>query len=396
MGYLKFQSIDPVTGNEIWADSDTGVTEMRPNTRTTTQTQSIPATNTGPTTTLGAIAAPTIASSSPETARASGAGTVGNTTARATQSPGIGAGRDDSAKPTSNGTQQLINASFNGPITPQPNILDQYASYTYQISWYLLTPDQVTGLSENRLDPVRWQLLVQDGGAPTTTTTAGYSNFGKSTTTGRNKFFSYDYYIDNLVIEAVLPLKGTHSANGNQSIEFKLTEPNGISLLANLYSAIDDLYKSQNISSKGDYLTAAYCLGIRFFGYDDKGNLVQGNRNGAISEKYYPFRLKSINFRLTNRVIEYTIQGNPIPYNIGFGSDRGTIPFAFNLSGQTLDELFNGKEQAVTKASGEDGRTDTKGIPKAPFLAGTNIPASIDTENLGVSKTVSNNGWGEG
>ena len=59
------------------------------------------------------------------------------------QSAGAGAPRDDNVSPTTNTTQQILNANFNQVIKPQPNVLDQFASYTYGISWYLLTPLQI-------------------------------------------------------------------------------------------------------------------------------------------------------------------------------------------------------------------------------------------------------------
>ena len=57
-------------------------------------------------------------------------------------------GNDNTPPTTSNSTQQVINQSFaSQPIMPQPNVLDQYASYTYAISWWLLTPDQYNSLT---------------------------------------------------------------------------------------------------------------------------------------------------------------------------------------------------------------------------------------------------------
>ena len=55
-----------------------------------------------------------------------------------TTSAGAAAPRDDNTGPTSNSTQQLINDAFGpyGLIKPQPNVLDQYASYTYKASVY--------------------------------------------------------------------------------------------------------------------------------------------------------------------------------------------------------------------------------------------------------------------
>lgn len=301
--------------------------------------------------------------------------------------PGAGAGRDDTGGPTSNSTQQMINDAFNGPIKPQPNILDKYASYTYQLSWYLLTPDQFEGLSKktSRINTNDWQLLVQSGGAPTTTT-GPYSNFTRNTTTGRSQYFPYDYYLDGLVLTNSLLGKGTNSAVNLLDIQFKVTEPNGITLVNNLYEAVSNLYKSAGITDTASYQVAQYVMGIRFYGYDDQGNLVQGNNGGmgdpsAIVEKYYPFRLTGLTFRMANRVIEYTCTGTPINYVVGSSSQRGTIPHNFALAGQTLDELFNGKQgNSADQVSNEDGRKDSSNVNSSNMWKSRSGP--IDSTTL--------------
>ena len=296
---------------------------------------------------------------------------------------GVGARPDDSPGPTANGTAQIINASFSQRITPQPNILDQYASYTYAISWYLLTPDQYNEMTvSQKRNCASWQLLVQSGGAPVTAS-AGVVGI-------RNQFFNQDYYLDDLEIDSVIPLKGTGAANTATDIRFKITEPNGISLLQNLYKAVSTLYKQQNVAKTPNYPMAQYCLAVRFYGYNEAGELAQvgtaaggntpnANTNSntdkrAVVEKFYPFVISNIRFKVTNKMIEYELLAKPIPHFYNKSQDRGTIPFAFELVGETVSELLIGKPVG-TQYPREDGRATSP----SPSQAG---PQRVSTPSV--------------
>jgi hypothetical protein len=193
---------------------------------------------------------------------------------------GAAANRDDNTVPNSNATAQILNASFNQRIVPQTNVLDDYASYTYAISWYLLTPDQYNEMVRSqKKNCASWQLLMQSAGAPTQQ--AGATSSSTAATAGRNQFFSLDYYMDDLEIDSLIPLKGTGAANTATNIRFKVTEPNGITLIENLYKAVSSLYKQKNVNKNANYPMAQYCLVVRFYGYNDAGELVTTGRRGT-------------------------------------------------------------------------------------------------------------------
>ena len=63
------------------------------------------------------------------------------TTPTAANLPGIGSLNEDSGTSTPSSIAQQLNVSSPsvGKITPQSNVLDQYASYTYSLSLYLIT-----------------------------------------------------------------------------------------------------------------------------------------------------------------------------------------------------------------------------------------------------------------
>ena len=156
-------------------------------------------------------------------------GTINNTdvTNPATNA-GVGAGSADVAQPSKNSTAQEIDNVFSnaGTIVPQPNILDQYASYTYQASFYLMKPEAFQSMvNARKFNPAGSQLLFQDGGAAVT---------------GRNPYFTNDYYIDRFEIASTISGKGTGTAHNANTIKMTVTEPNGITLLENLDKAVTE------------------------------------------------------------------------------------------------------------------------------------------------------------
>jgi hypothetical protein len=314
-----------------------------------------------------------------------------------TTQAGVAANRDDNTAPNNNATAQIINSSFNQRIVPEPNVLDEYASYTYAITWYLLTPDQYNEMVRSqKKNCASWQLLMQSGGAPTQ---AAGVTANSNATAGRNSRFSQDYYIDDLEIDSLVPLKGTNAANTATDIRFKVTEPNGITLIENLYKAVSDLYKEKNVSKQANYPMAQYCLVVRFYGYNELGELVTTGRRGtggktnltdpkAIVEKFYPFVITNIKFRIPkDRVVEYEVQAKPIPHFYNKSQDRGTIPFAFELTGETVGQVLRGKPVGtVYPASSGERRTTsqpTSSAPSQPAASVNDISASAGVDANG-------------
>lgn len=324
-----------------------------------------------------------------------------------TTQAGAAANRDDNTRPNTNATTQIINAKFNQRIVPRPNVLDAYASYTYAITWYLLTPDQYneTIISQKK-NCASWQLLMQSGGAPTQQ--AGATSTSSTATAGRNQFFSNDYYMDDLEIDSLVPLKGTGAANTATNIKFRVTEPNGITLIENLYKAVSTLYKQKNVSKQANYPMAQYCLAVRFYGYNDNGELVtissrsaggSGNLTDsqAVVEKFYPFVITNIKFRIPkDRVVEYEVEGKPIPHFYNKSQDRGTIPFAFELVGETVDQVLRGKPVGtVYPVSPGERRDSPSPNTSAPSNPRPSPGASVNDISASAGVDVNGNFTGE-
>ena len=273
--------------------------------------------------------------------------------------PGAAAGSDDSAASSGLNTvaadlQKIYNTE-NEKITVQPNILDRYASYTYNISIYLTTPAQYQSLITNKRKSVSGlSLLMSSAGYPSgnPSDAQNLTQFGTgqpitSAVPGRNQFFPLDFYLDNVNLRTMINGKATGSAHSATELNFRVIEPNGITFIQNLAAATDALSLSSGVPDA--YLGQVYLMVIRFYGYDETGKLVQPTRESnanqsdrtAIAEKFIPFIFTNIKFRITNRLTEYECQAICPQNMIGTGQQRGVIPYNIELNSKTLGELLS-------------------------------------------------------
>jgi hypothetical protein len=337
---------------------------------------------------------------------------------------GTGAASDDQRSGNSpteqtNITRTRLDALYGSPITTQDNILDNFASYTYSLSWYLVDPEAYRRLIAQQKKSLNgFYLLVQSAGigqgasqTPTENQQLSLNQQSPEVNAlagGRSQFFPFDYYIDNFETE-VLYSAGTasQSAAAFKNVSFTLTEPNGLTLLPNLYRACENLITAGGqlyaTDDKINYAAALFCMVIRFYGYDDNGVLqapitnVAGNTDSrAVIEKFIPFTLKKIDFSVGSRMVEYTIEGAAPEVRTGLSTNRGSIPQDFSFSGVTVQDILVGtKPVPGTGANAGDGRPQTavpeaQATPAAAAKADSAPKPTTDTVATGLVAALAN------
>jgi hypothetical protein len=263
-----------------------------------------------------------------------------------------------------------INAIFGGErarIDTQDNQLDKYASYSYSISIYLMSPTDYARLIRTKQKNLAgYNLLIQSAGIPLSTgfgSTPGFvgGDTGevpgattRSLDAGRNQYFQEDFYIDDLRLRSVISGKGTAGPHNVVSMEFRIIEPNGITLLPRLFKATQAYVASQVGTGEQNYAAQNFLMVIRFYGYDQDGNQyvpIKGARTDAqgnpvttpqVIEKFIPFQFTAIKFRVADRLTEYQCEA-VCPQNlIATGPARGVIPYNVEITSKTLKELLSG------------------------------------------------------
>lgn len=316
------------------------------------------------------------------------AGTPGNTELKT--KPGTST-RDDAANNSTATRQAEVNASEASlvKIIPQPNVLDDYYSYSYQISVYLANDSQYKRLLfGNNLKLDGYQLLFQTGGAPLNRDgvrpqpAAGTIDQDGGTVPpeernypdgGRNPFFDNDFYIDSVTLENLLPAGGAGGAHFNSELKFTLIEPQGITLLERLRDAVEN-HSPKNENGKVNYLAATYVMAVRFYGYDQSGNIVMPIRGGltvgnqtsdtaAVVEKIIPFQIVNIDWTIGSKTTSYEWKCKPVGLNIAGSTARGTIPYDLQLNAASVEKLLSGqaKYTSTSAPAAQPGASTTTG-----------------------------------
>jgi hypothetical protein len=319
----------------------------------------------------------------------------------ATTKPGVAAAKDDNTPART--VQNTVDAGDNADlkIVPQPNVLDDYYSYTYTASVYLLTETQYARLQNSKNKTVDgYYLLFQSGGAPNNVgdvrpppavavtpsrnsrdaqrqaseRQAGITNGVPTEASytgpdgGRNPFFPDDFYIDSITIKSVIAGKATGSAHNVAEMKFTVVEPNGITLLDNLYKAVQNV-APKDAAGKVNYTAATYLMVLRFYGYDQDGTLVQvaakvdaegTSDRTAVVEKFIPFKIANLNWSVGSRLVSYEWECVPPGMMIAGGTIRGTIPVDVQLTNSTVGGLLGNNRVTVANSSGDENQSSAE------------------------------------
>jgi hypothetical protein len=207
---------------------------------------------------------------------------------------------------------------------------------------------------------------------------------------GRNPNFPLDYYIDDLQIKTLVNGKGTLAAHGATELTFRVLEPNGITFLQNLIKATKEM-----ASNTGDnvnaYLSQMYLMVIRFYGYDDMGmpvtpeqevGALQSDKT-AISEKFIPFLLRGLTFRIAGKLTEYNCSAVAPQNLIGTGQQRGVIPYNFQITSTTLKQLLT--VDLAEALNGYQAQQIKEGIFLYPDKYSFKLLAPLDLDTLKIA-----------
>lgn len=271
------------------------------------------------------------------------------------------------------GTNPPVVTLQQSQVTPSTTGAIPYDSYTgvssadLGTSAFVATQDPYAGISSADLGTTEY--IAPKGpaaaAAPADSGPTAPTSQNAGTQPGRNKFFTNDYYIDDLEINGFFT--GKRGPSSFQDLSFKVTEPNGISLAYNLNRAIRDLYKQDTAAVNN----AVFVMVIRFYGWDEKGKLITNvspvagtpgtapNNSNAVVTKYLPFNITDLDFKMNGKVVEYHVKAAGLTnYKYAQTTALGTVPHNWQLVGETVEQVLNGT--ATTKVvSGDDSKRKT-------------------------------------
>lgn len=240
---------------------------------------------------------------------------------------------------TTGTTSTVVQTASTGPGKRQYNPLSRYSSVTYRISLYAITPEAYNRYYQQG----KWvtkdlELIVQSAG------------YNPSKDSPRNKYFSLDYYIDDLEITTLTNAKDSGVAGNQSNFDFKIYEPYAMNFPSRLVQAEVDIQKrssmQRDIKEQIQALSCPFLLVVRFYGYDKDGNLITtgpdiSNSNtktdvNAAFERAFPITITKFSFKLENKTTVYQVQAKLLNEQIGLGIKRGVVKTGFEISADTV------------------------------------------------------------
>jgi len=248
------------------------------------------------------------------------------------QGEDLGAGGSDG-----NGSESSDPSGVPGRRLTNP--LGDLSSYTYQISLYMITPDAYDAFvaSGRRRINALSELTdgAAEGGAFLVAQSAGVNN----STERRAPGFVFDYAIDNLSLKTLTSGKATQTASNNTTFKFQIIEPYGFSFITQLKRAADVLadYNKQG-SWPSNPIRQFFILGIRFFGYDENGNVADIE---DVYEQFYDINITEMKFKLDGKATVYNISAASVAPRASFGLIRGRINNSKQVEAATVGEAID-------------------------------------------------------
>ncbi len=244
------------------------------------------------------------------------------------------------------------------------NPLGKFSSYTYRLTMYMISPATFSAYLDTGVwDKSGMYVVAQSAGADGL----------------RAPGFEFDFFIDNLeMLTSLTPKESGFSGSLLDDFKFEIFEPYGMTFLKNLISAAEKVGNNrapQPTGTLGQAVSQHYLMVIRFYGYDDKGNLVTASSSApgttnktndpGLFERTFPFTIQQISTKLDNKVTKYQITAVPINERIGMSQFYSVIQENINLSGATVSDILindpsslikilNKKEEELVKAKKKD------------------------------------------
>ena len=224
-------------------------------------------------------------------------------------------------------------------VTPSDNPLDNYASYTYNLTLHVLTKDDYNRMCENPYDFTPSVTLISSG--------SRYHN-------NRNPEFQTDFYFDSFKMETIVGMSSATRSSNALQFKFTIVEPYGMTL-------VDRLMHVNNVGLNGkNYLDMPYLLELNFFGQDDTGAL------GAIptQRKWFPLKITRIKIKAGVQGATYDVDA--IPFNHGANLETvQAIKTRMEITAGTVGDYFAGDitqevNDAIQKGIDEDKERKAK------------------------------------
>lgn len=257
------------------------------------------------------------------------------------------------ARPGSTPSRNLEPARV--PDEAKINPLSKYSSYAYNLTLYILSPEAVQQFVITNNIPLNGQgenyyIVAQSGGINKAQSRAITNSGIPGAAPG------LDYYIDNLVLEIVGPLRNSSPIAATE-VSFDIIEPLGFTFLTKLSEASNRINAASAIvresgNAKPNLFQQHYLLGIKFFGYDQNGNDITTDAETNQYQRYFPILISKVDYKIDGKPITYKVSGTLMSIQAAFGAKRGIVMNDSTLVARTIGQALGDSSNGATGATG--------------------------------------------
>ena len=278
-------------------------------------------------------------------------------------------------------TNSTVSTNADLPGRRLKNPLGDFASYTYQLSLYMVTPDAYQLFIESGRKNINSLLQSSSGIDPNTLGELGINTNRTNATGGafiiaqsggvntegnnyRAPGMNLDYYIDDLSIKHMITGKATESAINITDMKFSIIEPYGFAFNTQLMQAFETIKKNSKIKdyqkSVGQY-RQFFILGIRFQGYTPDGTPATPDKffssdtfnpsasASGVFERFFDIKITSIKFKIDGTMTRYTVTAATAPPQLAFGQKYGVVDDKISITADTAGKALSSLMNALNK-----------------------------------------------
>jgi hypothetical protein len=214
-----------------------------------------------------------------------------------------------------------------------PNMLHQYATYTYGLTLHALTKDSYNQLAQGK----KGNGWLKD--AVTLFSSGG--RWGERDKNNPGAFvrpteFKDDFYFEDFTFTTVIGLSSNGKASNAIDFTFNIVEPYGFTLINRL------LLLSLKLKQP-NYTENPYVLQIDFFGNTDGGDVV--NPIPSIT-KYIPIKILAVSMKVDKQGTVYACRATPYNHQ-AFNQSTASTPADFEVTARTVGDFFSPGKDAI-------------------------------------------------
>ena len=210
------------------------------------------------------------------------------------------------------------------------NSLHQFSSFNTIFTFSCLTREEIAVPNESYRSYGPANVIFQSGGTYKNKVSTAYE-----TAIGGK----LEYYVDNVMIEALcVPNTKSRSTNATY-IEFTVTEPYSMGLF------LQTCQLAATMSGFTNYQRAPYMLSMEFVGYDDDGDIIV-TESGQNLRRDIPIKITNITFEVNQGGTVYTVEA--MPWNEqAYLDDKTGVPIDIALKGKSIEQCLQSGEQSL-------------------------------------------------